>query len=193
MKLIVGLGNPGDSYVDSRHNIGFSVIKALSKRHKVVLKRDRGTFSLSGRVTIELHAVILAMPLTFMNLSGSAVKDLLKKHKVSVEDLLVVLDDLDLELGRLRIRAFGSSGGHRGLTSIIEALGTSEFARLRIGVGRPPRHVEASEYVLLPFRRSERAAVTESIDRAVACCEHWTDAGITGTMNIFNKEKKADE
>ena len=190
MKLIVGLGNPGDIYADSRHNIGFSIIKALSSACKAALKRDRGTFSLTAKVKIDGRSVILAMPLTYMNLSGNAVVDLLKKYKIHLEDLLILLDDLDLELGRLKIRPCGSSGGHRGLESIIEAVGSTEFSRLRIGIGRPPRGVEPSEYVLMPFSRKEKTEVKNAVEIAAQCSQSWVTEGISETMNIFNKRPR---
>lgn len=189
MKLIVGLGNPGDEYIDSRHNIGFSVIKSLAKVFKVSFKRDRGTFSLSARAKIARENIVLGMPFTFMNLSGVAVKALLKKYKIDLNDLLVVSDDLDLELGRLKIRPYGSSGGHRGLDSIIEALGREEFARLRIGIGKAPEDSEASIYVLAPFGKKEKTEVKKVIDQAIACCESWVTKGVTETMNIFNRRQ----
>ncbi len=191
MKLIVGLGNPGNFYAGSRHNIGFSVIKAINKAYKAPLKRDRGTFSLSARVKAARHNLILAMPLTFMNLSGSAVKDLVRKYKVSLDELLVVCDDLDLEFCRLKIRPHGSSAGHRGLNSIIDSLGSDKFARLRIGIGRPGRAVDPAEYVLSPFSKKEKKEVHSAINRAVECVQTWINHGTAKAMNIFNKRSLA--
>ncbi|MFA5410367.1 MAG: aminoacyl-tRNA hydrolase [Candidatus Omnitrophota bacterium] len=122
MKLIVGLGNPGQAYQGSRHNLGFSVIKSLAQSYRIILKKDSAAFSLSAKARVDSDKLILAMPLTFMNLSGIAVSALLKKYKLDLSSLLVVCDDLDLEFGRLKIRAKGSSGGQRGLQSIIDAL-----------------------------------------------------------------------
>lgn len=187
MKLIVGLGNPGDFYADSRHNIGFSVIRALSKCLKAPLKRDKGTFSLSGRAGYARQRLILAMPLTFMNLSGNAVAGLVKKYRIDLNNLLVICDDLDLEFGRIKIRPRGSSGGQRGLASIIAALGSDKFARLRIGIGRPVKTKEACEYVLSPFTGREKKQLLQVLGRALECCENWATEGIIKTMNIFNK------
>ena len=187
MKLIVGLGNPGLIYRASKHNIGFTVVKALSQSFKTPLKRDKATFSLSAKVRISGQSVLLAMPLTFMNLSGSAVSALLKKHGIDLKDLLVVLDDLDLDFGRLRLRPRGSSGGHRGLKSIIDSLDSTEFARLRIGIGRPVTGADAARYVLSPFAKKERGQLRQVIRDACDCCESWVDKGTTETMNIFNK------
>ncbi len=191
MKLIVGLGNPGKDYAGSRHNIGFLVIKALAKSCKIPFKKDTATFSLNALVKIDGQNVILAMPLTFMNLSGMAVSALFKKYKIGPDNLLVVCDDLDLGLPRLRIRALGSSGGHRGLKSVIDALGTKGFSRLRIGIGRPENiNIEASEYVLSPFNREEKGQVEKAIERARQCCSIWVTKGVTEAMNIFNKRSR---
>ncbi len=193
MKLIVGLGNPGRLYIDSRHNIGFSVIKALAKTYKISLKRESGSSALSGKVKICGQNVILAMPLTFMNLSGIAVAGLLKKYRIDLANLLVVCDDLDLEFGRLKLRPSGSSGGQRGLESIIGSIGSRGFARLRIGISRPFQDRDASEYVLSPFTRKEKEQVRQIIEEAGACCQAWVTKGITETMNISNKRRSANE
>jgi len=187
MKLIVGLGNPGDIYAGSRHNIGFSLIKSLAKVHKIALKSDTAAFSLSGKGRISGQNIILAMPLTFMNLSGEAVKSLLKRHRILADDLLVVCDDLDLEFGRLKIRPGGSSGGHRGLESVIGSLNNIKFARLRIGIGRPLQSSNSAEYVLENFTREEKKEIKQIIGRASDCCLVWLKRGVTEAMNIFNK------
>jgi len=187
MKLIVGLGNPGRIYIDSRHNIGFRVIKALAKNYKVLLKKDGGTASFNGKGIIDGQGVILTMPVTFMNLSGIAVKSLVKKYKIDLGDLLVICDDLDLEFGRLKVRARGSSGGHRGLQSIIDALNSQEFSRLRVGIGRPLRDgEEISEYVLTPFHKREQAELKGVLEKACDCCAYWAKEGINKSMNMFN-------
>ncbi|MDI6605806.1 MAG: aminoacyl-tRNA hydrolase [Candidatus Omnitrophota bacterium] len=191
MKLIVGLGNPGDFYAGSRHNVGFSVLKALSRGLKAPLKRDKGTFSLSARAKYAKQNLMLAMPLTFMNLSGNAVKDLVKKHRIDLDNLLVICDDLDLEFARLKIRPQGSSGGHRGLASIIESLGSDKFARLRIGIGRPGKGPGTSAYVLSPFRGEEKKEMLKVVKRALECCQAWVDEGIIKAMNAFNKKSLA--
>jgi PTH1 family peptidyl-tRNA hydrolase len=185
MKLIVGLGNPGRLYTVSRHNIGFSVVRSLARHYKVVLKKDGTVFSLSNQVKAE--GLILALPMTFMNLSGSAVKGLLKKYKVSREDLLIVCDDLDLELGRIKIRPRGSSGGHRGLRSIIGVLESEDFCRLRLGIGRPQENVDTADYVLAPFAAREKEKIAWMVREARDCCLCWVSEGIGQAMNIFNK------
>ncbi|MDO8489597.1 MAG: aminoacyl-tRNA hydrolase [Candidatus Omnitrophota bacterium] len=186
MKLIVGLGNPGLIYTGSRHNIGFAVLKSLASSLKVTFKRDNSVSSLVCVAKVGKQNLILALPQTFMNLSGVAVKSLLKKFKVLPEDLLVVCDDLDLELGRMKIRQLGSSGGHRGLASIIEHMGTQNFNRLRIGISRPKNSVDAAEYVLSGFLRNEKMIVQEVKVDALNCCLSWVEDGIVETMNTFN-------
>ncbi len=193
MKLIVGLGNPGFFYRNSRHNIGFSVVKALAKAAKFSFKSESGTCSLVGKGKIDTQAVILAMPLTFMNLSGRAVAALFKKHKIALEDLLVVCDDMDLEFGRMRIRPNGSSGGQRGLRSVIDALGAEDFCRLRVGIGRPHGAREASDFVLSRFNRSELAKLNDITERAVECCQVWATRGVAESMNIFNTRRTNNE
>jgi PTH1 family peptidyl-tRNA hydrolase len=188
MKLIVGLGNPGDLYLDTRHNFGSLIIRVLSKQHKVSLKKDPRTLSLCARVTLEGEKVILAIPLIFMNVSGGAVRALLKRYKLGPQDLLVICDDLDLELGRLKIRPRGSSGGHRGLESIINSLNSREFARLRLGIGRPPSGgIRQADYVLSGFNRKEEKQIRDITTRALECCEVWVTQGIEKSMNTFNR------
>ena len=187
MKLIVGLGNPGSFYADTRHNIGFEVIKALAKRNKISIKRDAGTSSLSGKGRICGEEAVLSMPQTYMNLSGQSVSRLLKKHKAELTDIIIVCDDLDLEMGRLKLRAKGSSGGHRGLKSIMEALESQDFCRLRVGVGRPYERSDASEYVLMPFKKNERQGAQDAIAQAALCCETFVCEGIEKAMNQFNR------
>ena len=188
MKLIVGLGNPGDNYKDSRHNVGFRLVKALAKDQSVVLKRDWGTHALSARIKVNGQITLLAAPLTYMNLSGKAVKALVKKYKIAPIDLLIVVDDLDLDLGRQKIRPGGSSGGHKGLESVAESLGKRDFARLRIGIGRPHRGIDSAEYVLTPFLKKEKEIIAGMIVDAVECCRFWVTDGIDKTMEKFNRK-----
>ncbi|MDD5561604.1 MAG: aminoacyl-tRNA hydrolase [Candidatus Omnitrophica bacterium] len=192
MKIIVGLGNPGLVYAGSRHNIGFMVVKSLARGLKVALKKDGSAPVLVGRTCFRQHDLILALPLTFMNLSGIAVKALLKKFKADAPDLLVVCDDLDLELGRIKLRPHGSSAGQRGIVSIIEQLGTQNFNRLRIGIGRPKRTTDAARYVLSGFLRKEKAAVEQAKEEAASCCLSWVEKGVTKTMSSFNAGPSVD-
>lgn len=193
MKLIVGLGNPGRIYAGSRHNIGFSVVKSLAKKCRFSFRRDPRTFSLSVKGRREGEDIVLAMPQAFMNVSGQAVGALCKKHRIDIENMLVVCDDMDLEFGRLRIRPKGSSGGHRGLVSIIGVLGENTFCRLRIGIGRPSQALDAAGFVLSPFTKQERAELDGVIDAAADCCLSWATRGIAETMNIYNKRSQVNE
>ncbi len=189
MKLIVGLGNPGLIYSGSRHNIGFTVVKYLAGSLKIPFKRDSSVFALVGKAQPGQHNLILALPQNFMNLSGIAVKALLKKFKINPDNLLVVCDDLDLDLGRMKIRPSGSSAGQRGIKSIIEHLGTQDFNRLRIGIGRPKNSGDAAKYVLSGFLRKEKEIVGEIKEEAAGCCMSWVEKGMAETMNIYNKKE----
>lgn len=192
MKLIVGLGNPGLIYAGSRHNIGFGIVKSLAGSLKASFKRDNTVFALVSKVKVGEQEVILALPQTFMNLSGIAVKALLKKFKVSAQDLLIVGDDLDLELGRIRIRPNGSSGGQKGIESIIQHLGTREFSRLRAGIGRPRNPEDAARYVLAGFLNKEKAIVEQAKEEAMDCCLNWVKKDIVLTMNMFNQKGRTE-
>ncbi len=185
MKLIVGLGNPGILYASSRHNIGSQVIKYLAKTEGIVLKKERNIRALSAKAKIGDFDLVLAIPLTFMNLSAEAVIPLLKKYKVGLDDLLIVCDDLDLDFGRQKIRSRGSCAGHKGINSIIVSLGSNEFSRLRIGIGRP-RNKDISKFVLSRFSKAEKTRVPEIIQTAADCCKSWVSQGVEKTMNIFN-------
>ncbi|MDD5347705.1 MAG: aminoacyl-tRNA hydrolase [Candidatus Omnitrophica bacterium] len=188
MKLIVGLGNPGTRYLGTRHNIGSAVVKEFCRRHKAALKR--GLFSAALSAKVKLHGIecVLAVPLTYMNLSGAAVLALVKKHRIAGEDLLVVCDDLDLELGRVRLRRSGSDNGHNGVASVIAALDTRDFCRLRLGIGRPAhRSADTADYVLSAFTGKETARIPEFIDDALQAIESWIELGIEKTMNTVNR------
>ena len=182
----MGLGNPGLIYSASRHNVGFRVLKFLAGSLKINFKRDSSVSALVARGKLLGQEVVLALPQTYMNLSGIAVKALLKKFKVDPQNLLVVCDDLDLELGKIKIRPQGSSGGQRGIESIIERLGAQDFGRLRVGIGRPKDPQDAAKYVLSGFLRNEKAAINQAEEDAVSCCLSWLENGIVQTMNTFN-------
>jgi len=186
VKLIVGLGNPGLFYAGSRHNIGAAVLKSLASNLKVSLKRDSSVLAIVGSLKKEQENIVLVCPQTYMNLSGKAVSACLKKFKATAQDLLVICDDLDLELGRIKIRPAGSSGGQKGLASVIESLKTNEFSRLRIGIDRPKNPHDAAEYVLKGFLRSQKKIVEVVKEEAVSCCLSWLEKGVVETMNIFN-------
>ncbi len=189
MKLIVGLGNPGNRYKDSRHNIGFMAVDALAGECKARLKRRFTWRSLHAKTRIGAEEVILAQPLTFMNLSGSAVKQLISRNNLELGDILVIADDLDLELGRIKIKPSGSSAGHRGIGSIIAVLKSENFARLRVGIGSPGEHIDASDYVLSNFSRKEKILVDQIIDEVKDCVKMWIEQGMEKTMNTFNQKE----
>ncbi|NLV91447.1 MAG: aminoacyl-tRNA hydrolase [Firmicutes bacterium] len=185
MKLVVGLGNPGLKYAQTRHNFGFMVIEELVRRHGVTL--TAGSFSaLSGSVRINGEKVILLMPQTFMNNSGRAVGPAANYYRIAPEDILVIYDDLDLALGEVRLRAKGSAGGHNGMKSIIAALGTQEFARLRLGIDRPTHSEEVINYVLSNFPKADQPLVEEVITTAADAAELWITDGVTVAMSKFN-------
>lgn len=188
MKLIVGLGNPGLIYSGSRHNIGFEVIKNLASSQRIVLRKEKGIKALTGKFRIGEEPVLLALPLTFMNLSGEAVKPILKRYEIAEADLLVVCDDLDLEFGRIKVCFQGSFAGHRGIKSIEDSLETNGFNRLRIGIGRPKEESSASDFVLSRFNRIEKKEIPLIINKSAECCRSWIEAGIDKAMNIFNRK-----
>jgi PTH1 family peptidyl-tRNA hydrolase len=184
-KLIVGLGNPGSERTGDRHNVGFQVLDRLSHRYR--LPFDRLEFKgLLARGTIEEKPVILLKPLSYMNLSGSVVKPVLNRYSVGSEEVLIVHDDLDLPLGRIRMRAGGGSGGHRGMTSIIASLGTESIARLRIGIGRPDGE-PPEEYVLADFTPEQSVSMEAAYEKAVAATVCFIEAGVDVAMNEYNQ------
>ncbi len=183
--LIVGLGNPGREYQDTRHNIGFMLLDRLAVKLDARFSRLQSQ-ALVAPCTYEGRKLILAKPQTFMNLSGRAVKGLVRFYKLPLEALLVAYDDLDLPPGTLRLRPDGRSAGHRGMESIIEHLGTDSFPRLRLGIGRPPGRMEAREYVLQNFTDEEMKLVSETLNRAVEAVLAWITDGLEKAMNRFN-------
>jgi peptidyl-tRNA hydrolase, PTH1 family len=184
LKLIVGLGNPGKQYSRNRHNVGFMCLDLLAARHGLTFNQRR--FKASVAEWHRGEKVALAKPQTFMNLSGEAVRSLMGWYHWTPADVLVVYDDLDLPLGTLRIREGGSSGGHRGMQSIVDWLKTQEFPRLRIGIGRPAVQ-EVKGYVLADFHADEKPVVEETIARAADAVETILAEGIVSAMNKFNR------
>ncbi|MGE5373085.1 MAG: aminoacyl-tRNA hydrolase [Solirubrobacterales bacterium] len=185
MKLIVGLGNPGPEYKGTRHNIGFTVVEELA-RSLGVKKERTASQAMVGEASYLGETVLIAKPLTYMNLSGRAVKSLIQKNRIAPPELIVISDDLDLELGRIRIRPGGGSGGQKGLKSIMQELGTNEFSRLRIGIGRPIGD-EVVDYVLTRFNREESEIIQASVTRAAEALKTWIESGIERAMNEFNR------
>jgi PTH1 family peptidyl-tRNA hydrolase len=182
--LIVGLGNPGPEYANTRHNVGFMVVDVLSRRHRIPVKSTQHGARV-GEGEIAGEPVALVKPLTYMNISGRAVAPLANQHSLPPTHVLVIYDDADLPLGKLRVRAHGSAGGHGGLKSIIAALGSSEFPRVRIGIGRTSGG-DLVEHVLRSFRPDEREAIQYAIERAADVIECILTDGIEAAMNRFN-------
>jgi PTH1 family peptidyl-tRNA hydrolase len=183
MWVIAGLGNPGRKYSRSRHNVGFMVIEEFAKRFEIDF-RDREKYRI-GRGSIEGSAVLLLEPLLYMNRSGTVVRDVLKKFNVPSENLIVVHDDLDMEKGKLRIRKTGSSGGHKGVQSIIQDIGTLDFVRLKIGIGRE-EGMPAEEFVLRKFGRQEINVMKGTIQEAAEAIRSVVTQGVDKAMNRFN-------
>jgi len=187
-KLIVGLGNPGKEYVNTRHNIGFQVLDSLAEALNVDVKK-RKFGARFGLADFSDKKLILLKPWQFMNRSGQAVATAAGFYKLGVSDLLVVLDDMALEPGRIRIRSKGSAGGHNGLADIIEKLGTDNFGRLRIGIGQSGRE-NAVNFVLDRPNEAERVLLNEAIEKAREAVLCWIEHGFDATMNKYNTDKK---
>lgn len=193
MKLIVGLGNPGMEYLLTPHNAGFMAIDRIAQLCDVAVANRRGRAE-TGRARLMGNDVLLAKPETFMNLSGLSVGALLKELNLGIEDLIVLYDELAIPMGQIRVRERGSAGGHNGVKSISGVLGTEEWTRIRIGVGKPPtetgREIKAggTSYLLSPLRKSELAALDDGLDLAVRAVEAVLTKGVSAAMNEFNRK-----
>ncbi len=184
MWVIAGLGNPGRRYSRTRHNIGFMVVEEIAHRHKIDFKDKKEGYSI-GKGSIEEHDTLLIEPLLYMNISGPVIKNILRKFNIRPENLIVIHDDLDMETGKLKIRRTGSSGGHKGVESIIQSIGSKDFIRLKIGIGREDG-VSAEDYVLSKFRRHEIAIIKDTMQKAAdAICSIVLDS-VDKAMNKFN-------
>ncbi len=200
MKLIVGLGNPGREYVGTRHNIGWEVLDLLALRLGMCYGEDgfnrlaREKFNgltLDGTVTLpsgSSEKLLLLKPLTYMNLSGQSVQQAMAFYQLDAGDIMVVLDDIALPCGRIRVRPNGSDGGHNGLRDIQRALGTDKYPRLRLGIDPPPQFVPQRDYVLGRFSEQQRLSLKPAIDRAASAIKCWIESGIESAMNRFNAE-----
>lgn len=190
MKLIAGLGNPGPQYAESRHNVGFMVVDELARRHRLGHWRfDRGFQGQIVEWNVPDDRVFLLKPLTYMNLSGISVQAVLRFYRIAASDLLVVYDDLDLPVGRLRIRANGSSGGHKGMESVIQHASTTEISRVRVGIGKVHRSGTVG-HVLGVFGADEKPEIDAALRDAAEACECWVREGTTTAMNRFNRRDK---
>ncbi len=199
MKLIVGLGNPGRQYLATRHNIGWEVVDALAARlgwvakaaefDRVARKHFEG-LTLDGTVSLPssggAEKLLMLKPTTYMNLSGKSVQPAMAFYQLTPADVMVVVDELALPCGKIRIRSGGSSGGHNGLRDIERALGTGEYPRLRVGIDPPPDRVPGRDYVLGRFTEEQRRKIDPAIDRATLALIAWMDQGISAAMNVYN-------
>ncbi|MFZ2362443.1 MAG: aminoacyl-tRNA hydrolase [Anaerolineae bacterium] len=210
MKLIAGLGNPGKQYQQNRHNVGFQIVDLLAARHglRFDVKQGKAQVALGvlnvqvavqqvplspepdaltvSRPVLQALRVALAKPQTFMNLVGPSVQALLRFYKIDPADLLVIYDDLDLPLGALRLRATGGAGGHNGMKSLIGALGSGDFNRLRVGIDRPPGRMDPAAYVLQDFSTQQEEVMARTREQAADACQHWLAHGIVSAMNVYN-------
>ncbi len=193
VKLIVGLGNPGIEYQFTPHNLGFLTVDRIASNLRIEV-RNRQCRALTARATIAGEPAVLAKPETYMNLSGLSVVELVEEHQVDVtRDLIVIYDELDLPLGTIRIRQRGSSAGHNGMESILGALGTDEFLRIRLGVAPDHKVADGAKYLLTPFRKAQEKAVDEVIDTAVQAVEVTLKEGPAAAMNRFNRKNEPEE
>ena len=186
MKCIVGLGNPGRKYQKTRHNIGFQVVDKLAERNnwKLDKKKFNGRYGLENS---QKEKIILLKPQTYMNLSGESLRPLMDYYEIEPEEVVVIYDDLDLPVGKIRLRQKGGHGGHNGIRSVMDQLGTKEFNRIRVGIGRPVAPVPVIDHVLSRFSKEEKQVVSESISQAAAACEAWLSRPFAEVMNEFNQ------
>jgi PTH1 family peptidyl-tRNA hydrolase len=192
VKLIVGLGNPGIEYQFTPHNMGFLAVDRIAEQHGV--RSNRQCRALTGKAVIADHEVLLAKPETYMNLSGMSVRELVREHAVDVaQDLIVIYDELDLPLGVVRIRQRGSSAGHNGMESIIGALGSDEFVRMRLGIAPDHPVKDGARYVLGQFKKSQYAAVDQELDTAAEAVKMILGEGVAKAMSRFNRRPEAPE
>jgi len=192
LRLIVGLGNPGTAYAQTRHNVGMWVIERAAARWSIRLAKRGVAHRGTGRLGSEL--LELAGTLDWMNITGPPLKGLLRECSLTADDLILVHDDLDLDLGRLRIKQAGGHGGHNGIKSVIEAIGTPQFVRIKIGIGRPAPRQDSADYVLQSFTREEIEVVNPCLDRAVDALECLIHRGTAVAMNKFNvRERETPE
>jgi len=183
--MVIGLGNPGREYRETRHNVGFMLLDRLALKLNARFTRLQSR-ALVAKATYSDRKLILAKPQTFMNLSGQSTQGLVHFYKLPLNNLLIAHDDLDLPLGTIRIRPDGGSAGQKGMTSILERLGTDDFPRLRMGIGRPPGQMQPPDYVLQDFSKSELAVISETLDRAVEAVLIFVVEGLDAAMNKYN-------
>ena len=185
MKIIVGLGNPGDEYKKTRHNTGFMVVDRLAEKYNIEVKKEKSK-ALFGTGEINGEKVMIVKPQTFMNLSGEAVRGIMDFYKESIENILIIFDDIDLELGNIRIKERGSAGTHNGMKSIVQNLGTVDFKRVKVGIGKPKPNIDLVNHVLGKFSDEEFKILSTSIDKAVNAAEIIVSGNVSKAMNLYN-------
>ena len=192
MKAIIGLGNPGMKYAGTRHNIGFDAVTAIADKYNLSInnKKFKGVYA-DGHIAGE--KVLLVQPQTFMNLSGECVREVADFYKLNPDEIIIICDDINLDVGRLRIRKKGSAGGHNGLKNIIAHLGTEEFPRIRVGVGEKTEGWDLADYVLARFDKDSEPVIREALANAVGAVETWISEGIDAAMNRFNVSRNKKE
>ncbi len=188
MKVVVGLGNPGRKYQGTRHNVGFEVLAELARRNGSPPASAKFESEIS-EIMIGTEKVLLLAPQTYMNLSGRSVGQCVRFFQLQITELIVVCDDLNLKPAQIRLRPAGSAGGQKGLGNIIQHLGTQDFARLRIGIGRPPGRMDATDFVLSKFRDADRSLIDVAIQESADAIECWIRDGLQTAMNRFNRSK----
>lgn len=188
MKVVVGLGNPGIEYAATRHNVGFMVLDGMAEKLSALNWKNNFN-GLVGEAKIDGEKVLLVKPQTYMNLSGQAVLAVMQFYKVAKEDLLVVYDDMDLEVGAVKLRQKGSCGGHNGMRDIIRLLGTEQISRLKIGIGKS-KYAQGKDFVLGKFLPEEDEAIDNGIEKAIDAAIYWVGHGIGDTMNRYNRQEK---
>ena len=192
MKAIIGLGNPGMKYAGTRHNIGFDAVTAIADKYNLSInnKKFKGVYA-DGHIAGE--KVLLVQPQTFMNLSGECVREVADFYKLNPDEIIIICDDINLDVGRLRIRKKGSAGGHNGLKNIIAHLGTEEFPRIRVGVGEKTEGWDLADYVLARFDKDSEPVIREALANVVGAVETWISEGIDAAMNRFTVSAKKKE
>ena len=192
MKAIIGLGNPGMKYAGTRHNIGFDAVTAIADKYNLSInnKKFKGVYA-DGHIAGE--KVLLVQPQTFMNLSGECVREVADFYKLNPDEIIIICDDINLDVGRLRIRKKGSAGGHNGLKNIRAHLGTEEFPRIRVGVGEKTEGWDLADYVLARFDKDSEPVIREALANVVGAVETWISEGIDAAMNRFNVSAKKKE
>jgi len=191
VKLVIGLGNPGLKYEGTRHNVGFDVVRELSRRYQAGQPQTKYQADFQD-IIVRSEKVLLITPLTYMNRSGESVWQFVKFYQPDPTDIVVICDDMNLPTGRLRWRPSGSSGGQNGLNDIIQRLGHSDFPRLRVGIGRPPGKMETTSWVLGKFRGDETEDIEHAVLRAADSVEHWVSEGMELTMTEYNRPVQKD-